>query len=990
LGNPTTAPKARVSYVANYYDLADRLTDTANVGTNGGTAYTRPSSVPSHSDTVLVASNSYNSAGWVATTTDPRGIVNDLFYDNLGRTTKTIEAYTGASPSGTSDKTTEYTYDGSGHVLTVKAWLTGTTYETTRFVYGVSTSTSGVNSNDLLAEMDYPDKSTGDPSTSEKEVYTVNALGEPSTTQDRNGNVHTYSFDVVGRPTTDAVTTLGTGVDGAVRRLEVAYDTGGRPYLFTSYNASSGGTIVNQVQRAFNGLGQLTTEYQEHSGAVNTNTSLKVQYAYSEMAGGANHSRLVSMTYPDGRVLNYNYASGLDDTISRLTSLSSNSTTLEALSYLGLGTVVKRAHPEPGVDLTYIKQTGESNGDAGDQYTGLDRFGRVVDQRWLKTSSGSATDRFKYGYDRDSNRLYRDNAVNAAFGELYHANGASAGYDNLNQLTDFRRGTLSDTNGDGIPDTVTTASRSQDWTLDGQGNWSTLTSDGTGVNRTHNKQNEVTAVGSNTLTFDANGNMTTDETGRTLVYDAWNRLVQVKNSGGNTLASYKYNALGERVIEVHGTDQHDLYYSAAWQVVEERSSDGVHYSQYVWSPVYIDALVERDRQIVGLGNFDRLYVQQDANFNVTALLDTSGNVVERYIYDPYGQPIFLNATWSTLSGSAYVWQYLHQGGRYDVSAGLYSFRNRDYSPTLGRWAENDPLRLGAGDTNLYRYLGNGASSALDPTGTRLIIPQSGVTIQLGGGISATLQPLSQPVQLATFEANALGLPASLGPYVLNPNGEVTTTTGAPVTSTTPQTAPPASPNSAPPGYTQVPNVQGWSLTGNETITGSAIVPNSPLVALEQFWDDLVQGQWLNEEIRPHRRPPRDPDFGQPFAGVSPAWLGITGDRHPDWPWYQWWAHYALIGAQMPGNGTLVEVPYRGPRGVLSSRGPAGPSAPLPDFVPRGWSRTQIVEALEEVTQSIAERQRLTRMLGEHYGHTERIRREVAWREQLLRACQNRP
>jgi hypothetical protein len=33
------------------------------------------------------------------------------------------------------------------------------------------------------------------------------------------------------------------------------------------------------------------------------------------------------------------------------------------------------------VDVTYIKQTGESNGDAGDQYTGLDRFGRIVDQR---------------------------------------------------------------------------------------------------------------------------------------------------------------------------------------------------------------------------------------------------------------------------------------------------------------------------------------------------------------------------------------------------------------------------------------------------------------------------------------------------------------------------------------------------------------------------------------------------------------------------------
>src|SRR5207249_4953898 len=161
--------------------------------------------------------------------------------------------------------------------------------------------------------------------------------------------------------------------------------------------------------------GQLTTEWQSHSGAVNTGSTPKVQYAYSEMSGGANHSRPTSVTYPNGRVITFNYASGLDDTISRLTSISDGSTTLESLSYLGLGIVVKRAHPQPGVDLTYIKQTAESNGDAGDQYTGLDRFGRVVDQRWIVTANGTHTDRFQYGYDRDSNRLYRSNLVNHNF-----------------------------------------------------------------------------------------------------------------------------------------------------------------------------------------------------------------------------------------------------------------------------------------------------------------------------------------------------------------------------------------------------------------------------------------------------------------------------------------------------------------------------------------------------------------------------------------------
>jgi hypothetical protein len=70
---------------------------------------------------------------------------------------------------------------------------------------------------------------------------------------------------------------------------------------------------------------------------------------------------------------------------------------------MGPQTIVRRGHSQPGVDLTFIKQSGESNGAAGGQYAGLDAFGRVIDQRWIGTSSGTATDRFQYGYDRDSN-----------------------------------------------------------------------------------------------------------------------------------------------------------------------------------------------------------------------------------------------------------------------------------------------------------------------------------------------------------------------------------------------------------------------------------------------------------------------------------------------------------------------------------------------------------------------------------------------------------
>src|SRR5262249_30762451 len=161
---------------------------------------------------------------------------------------------------------------------------------------------------------------------------TVNALGETKTATDRNGSVHTLTYDVLGRLVTDAVTTLGSGVDGGVRRVEIAYDGQGNPYLFTNYDAASSGNVVNQVKRELNGLGQLTSEWQDHAAAV-SGSSLRVQYAYTEMASGANHSRLTSVTYPNGKVLTYNYASGLASNVSRLSSLSDTSGTLESYDY---------------------------------------------------------------------------------------------------------------------------------------------------------------------------------------------------------------------------------------------------------------------------------------------------------------------------------------------------------------------------------------------------------------------------------------------------------------------------------------------------------------------------------------------------------------------------------------------------------------------------------------------------------------------------------
>ena len=96
--------------------------------------------------------------------------------------------------------------------------------------------------------------------------------------------------------------------------------------------------------------------------------------------------------------------------------------------------MVERDHPQTGVNLTYISQTG-STGDAGDQYTGLDRFGRVVEQNWYDTTTSASVDDYQYGYDADGDVLYKENMIDAALSQLF-------GYNNLQELTSFEQGTL--------------------------------------------------------------------------------------------------------------------------------------------------------------------------------------------------------------------------------------------------------------------------------------------------------------------------------------------------------------------------------------------------------------------------------------------------------------------------------------------------------------------------------------------------------------------
>jgi len=143
--------------------------------------------------------------------------------------------------------------------------------------------------------------------------FRYNRQAERKEKKDQNGSVHTLEFDGLGRVIHDRVTTLGTDVDGAVRRTSTTYEVRGMAAKISNYdNATVGsGSVVNEVVLEYNDLGMLEKEYQEHEGAKDGNT-LYVQYNFDTTASGGRFTkglRPSSVRYPNARLLHFTYGS---------------------------------------------------------------------------------------------------------------------------------------------------------------------------------------------------------------------------------------------------------------------------------------------------------------------------------------------------------------------------------------------------------------------------------------------------------------------------------------------------------------------------------------------------------------------------------------------------------------------------------------------------------------------------------------------------------
>ena len=122
---------------------------------------------------------------------------------------------------------------------------------------------------------------------------------------------------------------------------------------------------------------------------------------------------------------------------------------------------------------------------------------------------------------------------------------------------------------------------------------------------------------------------------------------------------------------------------------------------------------------------DQLFADEDALDGVLwALADDLGSVrdvarldpatgtasvVDHLTYDGFGQ--VLSETAAAFSPPAkYTGKYV------DPLTGLQWNLHRWYDPGAGTWTTRDPLGFAASDPNLTRYVGNGPTNAVDPTG----------------------------------------------------------------------------------------------------------------------------------------------------------------------------------------------------------------------------------------------------------------------------------
>lgn len=236
--------------------------------------------------------------------------------------------------------------------------------------------------------------------------------------------------------------------------------------------------------------------------------------------------------------------------------------------------------------------------------------------------------------------------------------------------------------------------------------------------------NQLLSDGIYTYTYDLNGNRTSRTTIATgekqlYVWDYRNRLTNlVTETSTGTWESeddYTYDSSDRRIgkeVTVYGATPSDTferytYDGSAMVLVMDGSGAVTH--RILQGPNPDQELADEDASKSSTDPTAVTWLLGDNQGSIKDVVYGNGTEADHISYDSFGNVIGQR-------GASAAPRFGFTGMQTDAESGLLYDNARYYDTFTGNFISKDPKGFAAGDANLYRYVGNNAANAVDPTG----------------------------------------------------------------------------------------------------------------------------------------------------------------------------------------------------------------------------------------------------------------------------------